>query len=243
MATLDVDLQDPPSLLPRMHEAVTLEGYDCAAARRATRKGESFLRSLGARAFYKVMNGFSDVEIVDGARDFRLMTLPFAKSVLALDERNRFSKGIYGWMGYKTKWFSYDNVGRSAGRSKWSFFSLFRYSLDGIADYSAAPLHVASLTGLASCLVAVLAGMFVFVRALFFGDPVPGWPSLAILVLLIGGLQLLCLGILGQYVAKVFVEVKHRPHYFVRETDEAMDRSAARRAATSGEEGEAVDGE
>lgn len=234
MATLDADLQDPPSLIPEMYRSLASGEYDCAATRRVSRKGEPFLRTLGAKGFYRLMDRLSDADIEDGARDFRLMSLRFAESVLALKEHNRFSKGIYGWVGYRTKWFPYENVSRSAGESKWSFFSLARYSVEGIVGFSAAPLHLASIAGMAACACAVLGMVFVLVRAAFFGDPVPGWPSLAVLMLFMGGMQLLCLGILGQYVARIFVETKGRPHCLVREVGGFLDFGSGEKEPKAG---------
>ncbi len=234
IATLDVDLQDPPSLIPEMYRSLAAGECDWAATRRVSRKGEPFLRTLGAKGFYRLMDRLSDADIEDGARDFRLMSLQFAESVLALKEHNRFSKGIYGWVGYRTKWFPYENVSRSAGESKWSFFSLARYSIEGIVGFSAAPLHLASIAGMVACACAVLGMVFVLVRAAFFGDPVPGWPSLAVLILFMGGMQLLCLGILGQYVARIFVETKDRPHCLVREVGGFLDSGSGEKGPKAG---------
>lgn len=220
VATLDADLQDPPSLLPQMLTFLQENpGYDCIATRRATRKGEPPIRSFFARAFYRIINRMSDTEIVDGARDFRLMSRKFVDAVLALAEYNRFSKGIFSWVGFRTHWISYDNVERVAGTTKWNFFSLFKYSLEGIVGFSTAPLNAASFLGVFSCFLALLGIIFVVIRAAAFGDPVAGWPSLICVILFIGGLQLFALGIVGRYLAKTYLEVKNRPIYIAREVD------------------------
>lgn len=218
IATLDADLQDPPSLLPRMlHFLHTHPEYDCVATRRATREGEPRVRSFFARAFYRIINRMSDTEIVDGARDFRLMSRTFVDSVLLLSEYNRFSKGIFSWVGFKTHWISYDNIERAAGSTKWNFWSLFKYSLEGIVGFSTKPLSVASFLGVLSCLFALVGILFVIVRAAVFGDPVAGWPSLICVILFMGGLQLFALGIIGYYLAHTYLEVKSRPIYLVQE--------------------------
>lgn len=217
IAVMDADMQDPPSLLPEMYEAVTKGGYDCAATRRVTRKGEPPIRSLFARMFYRLINKISKTEIVDGARDFRLMTRQMTDAVLSMQEYNRFSKGIFGWVGFHTKWLEYVNVERVAGETKWSFWKLFLYSLDGIAAFSTAPLSLASIAGIVFCVVSFAMMLVVFVRAAIFGDPVSGWPSMMCVILLAGGLQLFSVGILGQYFAKMYMEVKHRPHYIIKE--------------------------
>ena len=215
---LDADLQDPPSLLPEMYGYLE-EGYDCAATRRVTRKGEPPIRSLFARGFYKLINHNGRVEIVDGARDFRLMTRQMVDAVLSVTEYNRFSKGIFAWVGFKTKWVEYENVERAHGETKWSFWSLFRYALDGMLSFSSIPLAVTSFMGVLFCIVAFVMLLFVWVRALIFGDPTSGWPSLVCIILLASGVQLLCLGVLGQYLSKTYMEVKHRPIYVVKEEE------------------------
>lgn len=219
VATMDADLQDPPSLLPEMYRLITQEGYDNVATRRTTREGEPPIRSAFARLFYRIINRISKTEIVDGARDFRLMKRAMVDAILALPEYNRFSKGIYGWVGFKTAWLPYVNVNRAAGETKWNFFSLLLYSIDGIVAFSTVPLSIASIAGALLCLVAFAALIFIIVRALLFGDPVDGWPSLASIVIFIGGIQLLCLGIMGQYLAKTYLEAKRRPAYIVRESN------------------------
>ena len=219
VVVMDADLQDPPALLPEMLDAIKNEGYDSVATRRVTRKGEPPIRSFFARCFYKLMRRISKTEIVDGARDYRLMTRQFVDSLLAMGEYNRFSKGLYGWVGYRTKWLEFENVACAAGETKWSFWKLLLYSIDGIVAFSAAPLAIAVVTGLACFLLALVFILFIVVRTLMFGDPVAGWPSLVCIILLIGGLQLLCIGILGEYLAKTYLEVKGRPIYICKETN------------------------
>ena len=219
VAIMDADLQDPPSLLPQMYHAVMEEGYDSAATRRVTRKGEPQIRSFFARQFYKLMNKISDTDIVDGARDFRLMNRPFVNALLELGEYNRFSKGLFGWVGFQTKWIEFENVERVAGETKWSFWKLFAYSIEGIVAFSTKPLAIASYMGVGMCGVGALAIIFVIVRQLLFGGPAFGWPSLVCIILFLGGLQLLCIGILGTYLSKTYLEVKHRPIYICKETN------------------------
>ena len=219
VAMMDADLQDPPSLLPSMLDALLREDYDCAATRRTDRKGEPPIRSFFARMFYKIINKMSDADIVDGARDYRLMRRRMVDAILALPEYNRFSKGIFGWVGFKTKWLEYVNVERVAGETKWSFWKLFRYSLEGIVAFSTAPLALASLMGIAFCALAFVMIVFIILRTLLFGDPTSGWPSLVCIIFLCSGVQLFCMGVLGQYLAKAYMEVKHRPVYIVRETE------------------------
>lgn len=219
VATMDADMQDPPSLLPTMYEMLLASDADNVATRRVTRKGEPPIRSFFARMFYRIINRLSDTEIVDGARDYRLMTRRMVNAICSLREYNRFSKGIFGWVGFKTEWLEYENVERVAGETKWNFFSLFSYSIEGIVAFSTKPLHIASLGGMLFCLLALILLIVVIVRAALFGDPVAGWPSLVCLILFIGGSQMLCLGIFGQYLAKSYVEVKRRPIYVVRESN------------------------
>ncbi len=218
VAIMDADLQDPPSLLPEMYRAVTEEGYDSAATRRVTRKGEPPIRSFFARCFYRMMNRISDVELMDGARDYRLMSRQYVDALLSLQEYNRFSKGLFGWVGFRTKWIEFENVERVAGETKWSFWKLFKYSLDGIVAFSSTPLYISSVLGAGMCGVAVLAILFIVIRQLLFGGSAYGWPSMACIVILIGGLQLLCIGILGLYLSKAYLEVKNRPVYIAKET-------------------------
>lgn len=219
-ALLDADLQDPPALLPQMLDALLSGEYDCAATRRTTRKGEPPVRSFFARLFYRLIHRMSDTEIVDGARDFRLMSRRVVDAVLSLGEYNRFSKGIFGWVGFRTKWFSYENIERAAGKTKWSFWKLFRYSIEGIVGFSTAPLAVAALLGLLFCVLALVMIVFIILRTLIFGDPTSGWPSLVCIILLCSGVQLFCVGVLGEYLAKTYLEVKRRPLYLLRESSE-----------------------
>ncbi len=217
VCVLDADLQDPPSLLPQMYAAIVQEGYDCAATRRVSRKGEPRIRSFFARRFYKLINKMSKAEIVDGARDFRLMTRQMVQAVLSLSEVNRFSKGLFGWVGFRTKWIAYENVERVAGKTKWSFWRLFLYSLEGIVAFSTVPLAIASLFGLLFCLIAFVMILIIVLKTLIWGDPVTGWPSLACIIFFVGGIQLFCLGIVGQYLSKMYLETKKRPIYIAKE--------------------------
>ena len=219
VAMMDADLQDPPALLPQMLDALLTEDYDCAATRRTTRQGEPPIRSFFARLFYKIINKMSDADIVDGARDYRLMRRRMVDAILALPEYNRFSKGIFGWVGFKTKWLEYVNVERVAGETKWSFWKLFLYSLEGIVAFTTAPLALASLVGIAFCALAFVMIVFIIARTLLFGDPTSGWPSMVCIIFLCSGVQLFCMGVLGQYLAKTYMEVKRRPVYIVRETE------------------------
>lgn len=220
VAILDADLQDPPALLPEMLQAIEEEGYDCVGSRRVTRKGEPPIRSFFARMFYHIMKKISNADIVDGARDFQLMNRKVVKAILSMGEYNRFSKGIFGWVGFRKKWLEYENIERSAGETKWSFWKLFLYALDGIVAFSTAPLVIASVMGMVFCLVAFVAIIFIIVRTLIFGDPTSGWPSMVCIIIFIAGIQLLCMGILGQYMAKTYLETKQRPLYLVEETEE-----------------------
>lgn len=217
VATMDADMQDPPSLLPDMYRVLQSGDYDDVATRRRNRKGEPPIRSWFAHRFYALINRISKTDIADGARDFRLMNRAMVNAIVSMGEYNRFSKGIYGWVGFRTKWIAYDNVDRSAGKTKWSFLGLFVYAMDGIIAFSTVPLVVASLIGLLFCVLAFLLIVFIVVRTLIFGDPVSGWPSMMCLIMLIGGIQLMCIGILGQYLAKTYLETKHRPIYIIRD--------------------------
>ncbi len=219
VAVMDADLQDPPALLPEMYETLQTKMYDCVATRRVTRAGEPPIRSFFARMFYKLINKICKTEIVDGARDFRLMTRQMVNAILSVQEYNRFSKGIFGWVGFRTKWLEYKNIERAAGQTKWSFWKLFVYSLDGITAFSTVPLSVAAVMGMLFCFLAFAMLIFVFVRALIWGDPVGGWPSLVCIILFVGGIQLFCTGILGQYLSKTYLEVKRRPQYIIQETE------------------------
>lgn len=220
VAVMDADMQDPPSLLPQMLEILEGGEYDSVATRRVTREGEPPIRSFFARMFYKLINRISDADIVDGARDFRLMRREMVDAIVAMCEYNRFSKGIFGWIGFKTYWMPYKNVERVAGETKWNFWGLFKYSIDGIINFSQAPLAIASLMGVFLTFVSFCAIAFIVVRKLLFGDPVAGWASTACIILLMGGLQLLCMGIMGQYLAKTYLEVKKRPHFIIAETND-----------------------
>ncbi|MCD7810066.1 MAG: glycosyltransferase family 2 protein [Erysipelotrichaceae bacterium] len=216
---MDADLQDPPSLLPEMMNEIQKEGIDSVATRRVTRKGEPPIRSFFACLFYKLMHKISQTEIVDGARDYRLMTRQFVDSLLELSEYNRFSKGLFGWVGYRTTWLEFENVERVAGETKWSFWKLFKYSIEGIVAFSTVPLAIAAISGVIFCMFAFIFIIIIVVRTLLFGDPVAGWPSMICIILLIGGIQLLSLGILGEYLAKTYLEVKNRPIYICKKTN------------------------
>ena len=219
IAVMDADLQDPPSLLPEMVRILQSGQYDSVATRRADRAGEPPVRSWFARRFYSLINRISDADIVDGARDFRLMTREMKDAILSMSEYNRFSKGIFGWVGFKTCWLPFENVERVAGQTKWSFWGLMKYAIDGIISFSQAPLDIASWFGFLMTGIAFLMLIFIVVRRLIFGDPVAGWASTICVIIFIGGLQLFCLGIMGQYLAKTYMEVKNRPHYIISETN------------------------
>ncbi len=221
---MDSDMQDPPSLIPQMYHAVCHEGYDSVATCRETRAGEPPVRSFFARRFYRIINRISDSDIKDGARDFRIMSRQMVNSILSMGEYNRFSKGIFGWVGFKTKWLPYENIERAAGKTKWSFWKLFKYSLDGIVNFSSVPLYISSWVGILFCAIALLATIFFFIRRLAFGDPVTGWASTACIITFIGGVQLFCIGVLGQYMARMYLETKGRPKYIVRETNRKDDK-------------------
>lgn len=219
VAVMDADLQDPPAMLVEMVALIRIDEYDCIGTKRLDRKGEPPIRSFFARQFYHLINRISDTEIVDGARDFRLMTRQMVDAVLEMTEYNRFSKGIFSWVGFETKYLSYENQERVAGKTTWSFWSLFKYSLDGIVAFSEAPLAIAAFTGFLSFAVAILAALILTVRTLVFGNATSGWTSLIVIILGMGGLQLLCLGILGKYLGKTFMETKRRPLYILKEKD------------------------
>lgn len=220
VAVMDVDLQDPPALLPNMYDILKHEDYDSVATRRADRKGESRFRSFLAESFYKVMNRISKADIVSGARDYRLMNRKMVDAVLQISEYNRFSKGIFGWVGFRTKWLEFENVERSAGETKWTIRKLFRYSMEGITGFSVAPLSLASIVGIVFCLLSFLLILLIVIKTLVWGDPVSGWPSLACIIFLVSGVQLLCTGIVGQYLSKTYLETKHRPIYILRDSSE-----------------------
>ncbi len=218
-AIMDADLQDPPALLPEMYKAIVEEGYDSVATRRVSRKGEPPIRSFFARMFYKLMKKISKADIVDGARDYRLMSRQFVDALLEMGEYNRFSKGLFGWVGFKTKWLEYENIERVAGETKWSFWKLFLYSVDGIVAFSTMPLSLSALLGVCMCMVSVLAVIFIIVRQILYGGSAFGWPSMVCIMMFLGGIQLLCIGILGSYLAKTYLEVKKRPIYICKETN------------------------
>lgn len=216
---MDCDLQDPPSLLPDMYRAVTVEGYDSAATRRVTRKGEPPIRSFFARCFYKFMGKISKTEFVDGARDYRIMNRKMVDAILSMSEYNRFTKGIYGWIGFNTKWFEYENVERVAGETKWSFWKLFKYSIEGIVGFSTAPLSLATMMGFFFTFVAFVLIIFIIIRTSIYGDPTSGWPSMICIMTLFAGLQLFSIGIMGMYLSKTYLETKNRPIYIAKEEE------------------------
>ncbi|MCR4690091.1 MAG: glycosyltransferase family 2 protein [Lachnospiraceae bacterium] len=221
IVVMDVDLQDPPDMLPKMFSVLEEGTYDCVATRRVNRKGEPFFRSLFATAFYRIINRISDAQIMDGARDYRMMTRAMADAILSMSEYNRFSKGIFGWVGFRICWLEFENTKRKAGKSKWSFWGLLRYAVDGILNFSQVPLSIASWIGIMMTLFSAVMLVFVVVRRAVFGDPVAGWASLICVIIFIGGLQLFCLGIMGQYMAKMYMETKKRPHFIIaRSNDE-----------------------
>lgn len=219
VAVMDADMQDPPSLLPEMLKILESGEYDSVATRRVSRKGEPKIRSWFARMFYKLINKVSDADIVDGARDFRLMKRDMVDAIVEMNEYNRFSKGIFGWIGFRTYWLPYENVERVAGETKWSFWKLFKYAIDGIINFSQAPLNISSWFGLIMTFVSFVMLLVVFFRKLFFGDPVAGWASTACIIIFIGGIQMFCLGIMGKYMAKTYMETKKRPHFIVAESN------------------------
>lgn len=216
---MDADLQDPPAMLPQMLSYIESGEYECVGTRRVDRKGEPPIRSWFARKFYKIMNKISSADIVDGARDYQMMTRRVVNAILSMGEYNRFSKGIFGWVGFKRKWLEFENVERVAGETKWSFWKLFVYAIDGIVAFSTAPLTMASIFGTIMCLTAFLFILVIIVRTLIFGDPTSGWPSMVCIILLVSGIQLLCLGVQGQYLAKTYLETKKRPIYLVQEEE------------------------
>ena len=220
VAVMDADMQDPPSLLPQMMELLASGEYDSVATRRATRKGEPVIRSWFAGKFYELINKISNADIVDGSRDFRLMRREMVDAIVEMGEYNRFSKGIFGWIGFRTYWLSYENVERVAGETKWNFWKLFKYAVDGIINFSQAPLSIASWFGIFMTFISFLMLIFIVVRKVAFGDPVDGWASTICVMIFIGGVQLFCLGIMGQYIAKTYMESKHRPHYIISETNQ-----------------------
>ena len=220
VTVMDVDLQDPPKLLPEMLRLIKEEGYDTVGTRRTTRKGEPPIRSFFARNFYKLINKMSKVEMVDGARDYRLMTRQVVNAIIELREYNRYSKGLFSFVGFKTKWLEYENVERVAGTTKWSVWKLFKYAVEGIVAFSTLPLSIAALLGIIICLIAVIAIIVIVIKTLVFGDPTGGWPSMVCILLFVSGVQLMCMGIIGQYLAKTYLETKKRPIYILRESNQ-----------------------
>ncbi len=214
---MDADLQDPPALLTEMVKTIDDGEYDVVATRRVSRKGEPLIRSFFARMFYKIINRLSDIDIVDGARDYRIMTRKVVDSILDCQEYNRFSKGLFSFVGFNTKWLEYENIKRVSGETKWSFFKLFRYAMEGIISFSTLPLSFASIFGIIICFISFIAIVFIVIRTLLFGDPVGGWPSMVCILLFVSGIQLLCMGIIGQYLAKTYLETKKRPIYIIKE--------------------------
>ncbi|MCI0131029.1 MULTISPECIES: glycosyltransferase family 2 protein [Enterococcaceae] len=217
ITVMDVDLQDPPELLPKMVELLQQDDYDCIGTRRVTREGEPKIRSFFAKKFYKIINKISDIEIVDGARDYRLMSRQMVDAILELKEYNRFSKGIFSWVGFNTYYLEFENIERVDGETSWSFWDLLQYSIDGIISFSEFPLKLSTILGFISFVASIFALIFIVIRALIFGDPTSGWPSLVCIVLALGGLQLLCLGVVGQYLGKTFLETKQRPIYIIKD--------------------------
>ena len=223
VATMDVDLQDPPGLLPELYRILTQEDYDSVATRRSTRAGEPRLRSFLSESFYKFINSISKTEIVNGARDYRLMKRRMVDAVLGMSEYNRFSKGIFEWVGFRTKWLEFQNVGRCAGQTKWSVRKLFTYSLEGITGFSVAPLSLASVVGVCFCVLSFLMILVIVVRTLIWGDPVSGWPSLVCIIFMVSGIQLFCTGIVGEYLSKTYLETKHRPIFILKDSSEEKE--------------------
>lgn len=214
---MDADLQDPPSLLEEMYRLITEEGYDCVGTRRVTRAGEPPIRSFFARMFYKLINKISKTEMVDGARDYRLMTRQMVDAILSLKEYNRYSKGLFSFVGFNTKWLEYENIERVAGETKWSFWKLFIYAIDGICAFSTVPLVISTIIGFVFCLISFIMILFIIVKTLMYGDPVSGWPSLVCIIFMVSGIQLFCMGIIGEYLSKTYLETKKRPIYIVKE--------------------------
>ena len=222
---MDADLQDPPSLLKQMYNAIVNEGYDSVGTRRVTRKGEPLIRSFFARMFYKIINKISNIEMVDGARDYRLMKRQVVDAIISLKEYNRYSKGLFSFVGFDTKWLEYENIERVAGETKWSFWKLFKYALEGITAFSTTPLILSSILGIIFCVIAFLAIVFIIIKTLVYGDPTAGWPSLACIIVFVSGVQLFCMGVIGQYLSKTYLEVKNRPIYIVKETEDNYKES------------------
>ena len=233
VVVMDADLQDPPALLPQMYHYIKDEGYDCVGSRRVDRKGEPPIRSFFARTFYRLINRISDANVVDGARDFQMMNRDVVQAILSMKEYNRFSKGIFGWIGFQKKWLEYENIARVAGETKWSFWKLFLYAMEGILAFSTAPLVISSVVGLVCCMLAFVMILVIIFRTLYFGDPTAGWPSLVCIILLLSGIQMLGIGILGQYLAKTYLETKRRPIYLVRESNVEKESAVTEKAFRS----------
>lgn len=219
---MDADLQDPPSLLPEMYRIIKEENYDCVGTRRVSRKGEPPIRSFFARCFYKLINKMSKIEMVDGARDYRLMSRQAVDAIISLKEYNRYSKGLFSFVGFETKWIEYENIERVAGETKWSFWKLFKYAVEGIVAFTTLPLAISAILGIVICLIAFIAIIVIITKTLLFGDPVSGWPSMICIILFTSGIQLLCMGVMGQYLSKTYLETKKRPIYIVKETEKNM---------------------
>ena len=214
---MDADLQDPPNMLEEMYYLIVKEGYDCVGTRRVTRKGEPPIRSFFARQFYKIINKLSDIEMVDGARDYRLMTRQMVDSIVNLKEYNRYSKGLFSFVGFKTKWLEYENIERIAGETKWSFWKLFIYAIDGICAFSTKPLIISAVIGFVFCIISFFMILFIILKTILYGDPVSGWPSMVCIIFMVSGIQLFCIGIMGEYLAKTYLESKDRPIYIEKE--------------------------
>lgn len=218
---MDADLQDPPALLEEMYRLIKEEGYDCVGTRRVTRKGEPLIRSFFARMFYKIINKLSKVEMVDGARDYRLMTRQMVDAIVSIREYNRYSKGLFSFVGFKTKWLEYENINRVAGETKWNFWKLFIYAIDGITAFSTAPLVISTIIGFLFCVISFIMILVIIVKTLIYGDPVGGWPSTVCIIFMVSGIQLFCIGIMGQYLSKTYLETKGRPIYIIKETSDS----------------------
>lgn len=216
---MDVDLQDPPSLIPEMVKSIEEEGYDCVATKSTSRNGYSFLRKTFTKWFYKIIGKMSKTEMVEGARDYRLMTRQMVNAILEMKEYNRYSKGLFEFVGFKTKWIEFENKEREHGTTKWNFWKLFSYALDGIVGFSTAPLILSSIIGVLFCLISFIMIIVIIVKTLVFGDPTSGWPSLVCIIFMVSGIQLLCLGVIGQYLSKMYLEVKNRPIYIIKESN------------------------
>ena len=223
---MDADLQDPPKMLSEMLNILESEHYDCVGTRRITRKGEPVIRSFFARKFYKIINKMSKVEMVDGARDYRLMTRQMVEAIKNCEEYNRYSKGLWSFVGFKTKWLEFENVQRVAGETKWSFWKLFKYAIEGIVAFTTAPLTMAAFLGILFCFIAFIMIIVIIFKTLVWGDPVSGWPSLACIIIFVSGIQLFFMGIFGEYLAKTYLETKKRPLYIIKETEKDSDLKA-----------------